>query len=299
MYQMNTGVSRAGLPTRGRVGHLRPGERESEPARVRRAREHAGHQGRAAELECGVPAHDLPGDAVPLARQPDPQPQATRRHGGRRPAAQLDLLARLNGEHLMPASRESPTSRRGSRHFELAYRMQMEATDLGGFRARKRPRPADSTGSRSPHRGRSARSACWPAGWWSGACGSCRSTATASGTPTATSPAITPAIVAATDMPIHGLLTDLKRRGLLDSTLVIWGGEFGRMPVSQGSNGRDHNPRGFLIWMAGAGIKGGVSHGDNRRDRLPRRDRPGHGARPARHDAASARPRSQAADVSA
>ena len=67
---------------------------------------------------------------------------------------------------------------------------------------------------------------------------------------------------AATDVPIHGLLTDLKQRGLLDSTLVIWGGEFGRMPVSQGSNGRDHNPHGFLAWMAGAGIKGGASYGE-------------------------------------
>ena len=67
---------------------------------------------------------------------------------------------------------------------------------------------------------------------------------------------------AATDVPIDGLLTDLKRRGLLDSTLVIWGGEFGRMPVSQGNGGRDHNPHGFLTWMSGAGIKGGTSHGE-------------------------------------
>jgi hypothetical protein len=67
---------------------------------------------------------------------------------------------------------------------------------------------------------------------------------------------------AATDVPIHGLLTDLKRRGLLDSTLVIWGGEFGRMPVSQGNGGRDHNPHGFLTWMAGAGIKGGTTLGE-------------------------------------
>jgi len=54
------------------------------------------------------------------------------------------------------------------------------------------------------------------------------------------------------------LLTDLKQRGLLDSTLVVWGGEFGRMPVSQNGSGRDHNPNGFLQWMAG----GGVSHGE-------------------------------------
>jgi arylsulfatase A-like enzyme len=67
---------------------------------------------------------------------------------------------------------------------------------------------------------------------------------------------------AATDQPIHGLLADLKRRGLLDETLVIWGGEFGRMPVSQDGDGRDHNPHGFLSWMAGAGIKGGASYGE-------------------------------------
>jgi uncharacterized protein (DUF1501 family) len=66
----------------------------------------------------------------------------------------------------------------------------------------------------------------------------------------------------ATDVPIDGLLTDLKQRGLFDSTLVIWGGEFGRMPVSQGNGGRDHNPQGFLAWLAGAGIKGGTSYGE-------------------------------------
>jgi hypothetical protein len=63
------------------------------------------------------------------------------------------------------------------------------------------------------------------------------------------------------DRPIAALLTDLEARGLLDETLVIWGGEFGRLPVSQGGKGRDHNPSGFLIWMAGGGIKGGVSVG--------------------------------------
>jgi len=60
-----------------------------------------------------------------------------------------------------------------------------------------------------------------------------------------------------TDRPIYGLLTDLKARGLLESTLVIWGGEFGRTPLSQGKNGRDHHPYGFTSWMAGGGIRGG------------------------------------------
>jgi hypothetical protein len=64
-----------------------------------------------------------------------------------------------------------------------------------------------------------------------------------------------------TDMPIAGLLADLKQRGLLDSTLVIWGGEFGRLPITETNGGRDHNPYGYLLWMAGGGIKGGTSIG--------------------------------------
>ena len=64
------------------------------------------------------------------------------------------------------------------------------------------------------------------------------------------------------DQPIAGLLEDLKVRGLLDETIVIWAGEFGRTPFSQGSNGRDHNPHGFSIWMAGGGIKGGSIYGE-------------------------------------
>lgn len=65
------------------------------------------------------------------------------------------------------------------------------------------------------------------------------------------------------DQPIAALLTDLKARGLWDSTLVIWSGEFGRTPFAQGSNGRDHNPTAFTLWMAGGGIKGGMSYGSS------------------------------------
>jgi len=65
------------------------------------------------------------------------------------------------------------------------------------------------------------------------------------------------------DRPIDALLTDLKQRGMLDDTLVIWGGEFGRQPVSQSdSQGRDHNPKGFLYWMAGGGVKSGHTYGE-------------------------------------
>jgi hypothetical protein len=65
----------------------------------------------------------------------------------------------------------------------------------------------------------------------------------------------------ASDRPVAGLLTDLKRRGLLADTLVVWGGEFGRTPMTEGKDGRDHNPHGFSMWLAGGGVKGGQALG--------------------------------------
>jgi hypothetical protein len=66
----------------------------------------------------------------------------------------------------------------------------------------------------------------------------------------------------AVDQPIAALLCDLKARGLLESTLVVWAGEFGRTPFAQGSDGRDHNQYGFTVWLAGGGIKGGMTYGE-------------------------------------
>jgi hypothetical protein len=63
------------------------------------------------------------------------------------------------------------------------------------------------------------------------------------------------------DQPIAALLSDLKQRGLLDDTLIVWGGEFGRTPVSENGNGRDHNPHGFSMWLAGGGARGGTAYG--------------------------------------
>jgi hypothetical protein len=63
------------------------------------------------------------------------------------------------------------------------------------------------------------------------------------------------------DRPIAGLLADLKSRGLLEDTLVVWSGEFGRTPTAQGTDGRDHNPHGFTVWMAGGGTRGGMHYG--------------------------------------
>ncbi len=173
---------------------------------------------------------------------------------------QLDLVARLNTEHLAAHPGEADLLGR-IQSFELAYRMQSEGISLIDF-------SQESQATQKAHgldrkETKSYGSKCllawrliergvrfvqvysdgeWDAhsdlvGNHSGHC-------------------------LATDVPIDGLLTDLKQRGLLESTLVIWGGEFGCMPVSQGKDGRDHNPQGFIAWMAGAGIKGGTSHGE-------------------------------------
>jgi uncharacterized protein (DUF1501 family) len=72
-----------------------------------------------------------------------------------------------------------------------------------------------------------------------------------------------PPMCAATDQPVAALLKDLKSRGLLEDTLVLWSTEFGRMPFSQGSDGRDHNGGTFVSWMAGAGVKGGSAYGES------------------------------------
>ncbi|MEX0742642.1 MAG: DUF1501 domain-containing protein, partial [Phycisphaeraceae bacterium] len=65
------------------------------------------------------------------------------------------------------------------------------------------------------------------------------------------------------DKPVAGLLADLERRGMLEDTLVVWGGEFGRQPVIEGGgDGRDHNPKGFTYWLAGGGVKAGTSYGE-------------------------------------
>jgi uncharacterized protein (DUF1501 family) len=70
-------------------------------------------------------------------------------------------------------------------------------------------------------------------------------------------------LAAQVDRPIAGLLKDLKQRGLLEDTLVIWGAEFGRTPTAQGNNGRDHNPHAFTYWFAGGGVKPGFSYGQS------------------------------------
>jgi len=173
---------------------------------------------------------------------------------------QLDLLAKMNARHLELHPGESELAGR-IESFELAYRMQLDAAELVDFSSETAAtrdmygidrKETSSFGSKCLMARRLVERGVrfvqvYSDGEWDAHSdlngnhkGHCL----------------------ATDKPIDALLTDLKRTGLIDSTLVIWGGEFGRMPVSQGNGGRDHNPHGFGMFFTGAGIRKGTSYGE-------------------------------------
>jgi hypothetical protein len=182
--------------------------------------------------------------------------------------AQLDLLRQLNELHRQQREEDSRLSAR-IESFELAYRMQIEAplafdiehespatkrlyglhekaTEIFGRQCLMARRLAER-GVRFVqvyHTVTSKRSSCQ---LWDQHTGL---------------KAELPANCAATDLPIAGLLKDLKTRGLLQDTLVIWGGEFGRTPTAENADGREHHPFGFTMWLAGGGIKGGMTYGN-------------------------------------
>ena len=169
----------------------------------------------------------------------------------------LDLIGQLNGRHFEERSEDTQLSARIAA-YELAYRMQSHATEVVDI---SRESAATRTlygldgketaefgtrcllARRLVERGvRFVQVYCGDTNGWDGHSNLEENHGK---------------LALQSDRPIAGLLRDLKARGLLDSTLVIWGGEFGRTPMSEGSNGRDHNPYGFTMWLAGGGVKGG------------------------------------------
>jgi Protein of unknown function (DUF1501) len=180
---------------------------------------------------------------------------------------QLDMLKRLNGLHQQQRAEDSRLSAR-IQSFELAFRMQAEAPEAFGIdgesaetkklygvgeglsdifgRQCLMARRLVERGVRMVqvyHTETSKRKSCQ---LWDQHSGLKEEL---------------PNNCAAVDKPIAGLLKDLKARGLLEDTLVVWGGEFGRTPTAEGTNGREHHPFGFTMWLAGGGIKGGIVHG--------------------------------------
>jgi len=169
---------------------------------------------------------------------------------------QLDLLQALNARHAAERSNDAPLQAR-IESMEMAYRMQFEALDV--FDLRKEPESVREEYGTSPfangcllarrlvERGVRVVQLYYDAkeNW-----DSHESTAHHQG------------CAKRVDQPIAALLTDLKQRGLLEDTLVLWGGEFGRTPTAEGnSTGRDHNHYGFTVWLAGGGVKGGLAYG--------------------------------------
>ena len=188
---------------------------------------------------------------IPWLRNPE-LPSAAQRE-------QLDLIQALNREHRdLRAGNDSPLNSR-IEVMENAYRMRFSASDA--FDVTLEPEPIRESYGRSH---------------FSNGCLMARRLVErgvrfvqvyyGNGQPWDTHAKHderTRKLAADIDQPIAALLTDLKQRGMLEDTLVIWGGEFGRTPVSENGNGRDHNPHGFLMWMAGGGVRGGHAHGSS------------------------------------
>jgi len=168
-------------------------------------------------------------------------------------ARQLDFISRMNQRQLA-ASAEDPALEARIRAMETAFRMQFAAGDVFDIRSETQE-TQDEYGSGSFGRGclisrrlveRGVRYVHVELGGWDHHENIDKSISSLS---------------RQIDQPIAALLRDLKRRGLLEETLVVWGGEFGRTPVSESGNGRDHNHYGFTMWLAGGGIKGGIAYG--------------------------------------
>ncbi len=260
LYQINTGIPRPGFPSAGAwVTYGLGSESQNLPGYVVLGN-NQGVKGGPLNWSAGFLPTSYQGTLFRSSGAPIlnlTRPEHVTRDDQR---AQLDFLKQVNGEHLKQHEGEPDLLAR-IQSFELAYRMQMEASDLTDFSTESKETLAlygldqdvsKNIGTKCLMARRLIERGVRFVQVYSDGEWDAHSDLKGNHLHHC----------ASTDMPIHGLLTDLKRRGLMDSTLVIWGGEFGRMPVSQGSGGRDHNPNGFMAWMAGAGIKGGVSYGE-------------------------------------
>jgi hypothetical protein len=189
---------------------------------------------------------------IPFLNNPDLPPARQRR--------QVDLIQRLNREHLADAGRD-PNLEGLIESFELAFRMQSAAPALMRLDDESRATKAlygigqnetDDFGRQCLLARRFAEAGV-------------RFVQVSTGYKWDQHKDLLGGhnkIARATDRPIAGLLKDLKGRGMLDDTLVLWGAEFGRTPFAEGSDGRDHNPQGYTMWLAGGGVRGGMAHGE-------------------------------------
>jgi len=262
VYQMNTGNVLMGRPSVGSwVAYGLGSENENLPAFVVLPDPAGGLKGGPPAWGNGFLPASYQGVTMRAGAQPilHLQPAAELSMIGERRA--LDLIQQLNHEHLTARDRDDELSAR-MKAYELAFRMQSSAPELVDLNSESQA-TLELYGANSPMT-RDFGTRCLLArrmvergvrfvqvysgdtnGW------DAHSDVDKNHSQ----------LCAATDLPVAGLLQDLKQRGLWKDTLVIWGGEFGRMPMSESGKGRDHNPWGYSVWLAGGGVKGGMAYG--------------------------------------
>lgn len=211
-----------------------------------------------------------PGEAPILHLKPQPQISLPQQR------ATLELVQRLNREHLAERDNDDELSAR-IRAYELAFRMQAAAPELVNLNEESAEtlalygvddKETRDFGQRCLLARRMVERGVRFVQVYSGDTNGWDAHNDVLGNHTK--------LCRATDKPVAALLTDLKRRGLWDDTLVIWGGEFGRMPMSEQGTGRDHNPWGYSVWLAGGGVKAGLAYGSTDDVGLRAADKPVH-----------------------
>lgn len=262
VYQMNTGSILMGKPSLGSwVGYGLGTENQDLPAFVVLPDPSGGIKGGSPAYGAGFLPASYQGTLVRGGDNPILDLRPPKELSAEEQRRTLDLIGQLNAHHLEQRGQDRDLSAR-IQTYELAYRMQSaapEAVDLAAESEATRrlyglnDRATAEFGTRCLLARRLIERGVRFVQLYSGDVNGWDAHDDVE-TNHAT-------MCARTDRPIAGLLQDLKSRGLLDSTLVIWGGEFGRMPMSESGKGRDHNPHGFTVWMAGAGVRGGTVHG--------------------------------------
>jgi hypothetical protein len=262
VYQMNTGSILMGHPSVGSwVSYGLGSENRDLPAFVVLPDPGGGVKGGPPAWGSGYLPATYQGVTMRSGEQPilhlRPQPQISLPQQ----RATFDLLLKLNREHLAERDNDDELSAR-IRAYELAFRMQAAAPELVDLREesaetlalygvdRKETR---DFGQRCLLARRMIERGVRFVQVYSGDTGGWDAHSDVLDNHTK--------LCRATDKPVAALLADLKRRGLWNDTLVIWGGEFGRMPMSEQGKGRDHNPWGYTVWLAGGGVKAGLAYG--------------------------------------
>ena len=262
VYQMNTGSILMGRPSVGSwVSYGLGTENQDLPAFVVLPDPGGGVKGGPPAWGCGY----LPTNYQGVTMRPGPQPILHLRPQAQISPAQqrstLDLIQQLNRDHLEARDQDDELSAR-LRAYELAYRMQSAApalVDLSGETAETQSlygldqKETQDFGRRCLLARRMIERGVRFVQVYSGDTNGWDAHSDVMKNHTQ--------MCRATDQPVAALLTDIKRRGLWDDTLIIWGGEFGRMPMSEQGTGRDHNPWGYSVWLAGGGVKGGMAYG--------------------------------------